>query len=824
MPSPRPIAKPFCWTTLLLVVTSVLMSQEKPHPIAGGYALPNGWRITPLGKAIVTEDMLINEVLSPDGRVVVGLHAGFNPHGLVVVDTQNDEVVQRIPVNTAWLGMAWSPDGKRLYVSGGNANGKKTQVRAPIYVFGYRDGRLSEKPETTLQETIDLDQIYWSGLAHHPKKALLFAANRGTGGDRGSVVVFDTTSGKLLRRIEVELNPYGVALNRDGSRLYVSNWGSESVSVIDTEAMKSLGTIAVGPNPNDIQMGPDGRLYVSCANDNTVVVIDTKERQVMERISTALTPHSPEGSTPNALTLDTPHNRLYVANADNNDVAVVTVKTAGHSEVLGFIPVGWYPSALALSRGGQKLFVGNSKGQGSYSDIRGPGSPLPPGPEGNGSVKSLQKGSVEIIDIAHLEDELPKWTKQVYANTPYHDEQLARAAAAPVESIIPREVGVGSPIHHVLYIIKENRTYDQVLGDEPRGDGDPRLAIFGRKVTPNHHALAETFVLFDNLFCDGEVSEDGHSWSNSAYATDYNEKTWPVTYGGHSEVGRSNAWVPSGGHLWDLCKRKGLTYRSYGEYATRVSDGTRMEAAPGAGGLLGHVSAEFKKPGMRDTDNAKVFLREFDEYEKHFDDSDPAKRLPNYMVMSLPENHTRGTAPGAYTPRSMVANNDLAVGQIVERVTHSRYWPETAIFIIEDDAQDGPDHVDARRTVGLVISPYIHRETVDSTLYTTSSMLRTIELLLGLPPMSQYDAAATPMYKSFGVKPDLTPYTIRPAEVDLNAKNSLRAYGARRSMHMDFSDVDLAPAQALNEILWKSVKGPDSPMPPPVRRYSFASE
>ena len=245
----------------------------------------------------------------------------------------------------------------------------------------------------------------------------------------------------------------------------------------------------------------------------------------MERISTALTPHSPEGSTPNALTLDAAHRRLYVANADNNDVAVVNVRMPGHSEVLGFLPAGWYPSALVLARDGQKLYVGNSKGQGSYSDIRGPGSPLPPGPEGNGSVKSLQKGSVEIVDIAHLDGGLPKWTKQVYANTPYHYDQRARAAAAPVESIIPREVGVGSPIHHVLYIIKENRTYDQVLGDEPRGDGDPRLAIFGRKVTPNHHALAETFALLDNLFCDGEVSEDGHSWSNSAYATDYNEKT-----------------------------------------------------------------------------------------------------------------------------------------------------------------------------------------------------------------------------------------------------------------------------------------------------------
>jgi YVTN family beta-propeller protein len=393
----RQFAK-FIWRpSLLLVVTFILLPQEKPRPLSDGYALPNGWRITPLGKAIVTEDMVINEAMSPDGRVVVALHAGYNPHGLVVVNTQTDEVVQRISLNTAWLGMAWSPDGKRLYVSGGNANGKKTQIRAPIYVFGYRDGRLSEKPEATLEETIDLSQIYWSGLVHHPKKALQFAANRGTGGDPGSVVEFDTSSGKLLRRIQVELNPYGVALNREGSRLYVSNWGSESVSVIDTETMKMLGTIAVGPNPNDVAMGPDGRLYVSCANDNSVVVVDTKEGHAVERISTALTPHSPEGSTPNALALDTAHSRLYVANADNNDVAVVSIKSPSHSEVLGFLPVGWYPSALALAHGGQKLYVGNSKGQGSYSDIRGPGSPLPAGPEGNGSIKSLQKGSVEIV-------------------------------------------------------------------------------------------------------------------------------------------------------------------------------------------------------------------------------------------------------------------------------------------------------------------------------------------------------------------------------------------------------------------------------------------
>ncbi len=315
------------------------------------------------------------------------------------------------------------------------------------------------------------------------------------------------------------------------------------------------------------------------------------------------------------------------------------------------------------------------------------------------------------------------------------------------------------------------------------------------------------------------MSEDGHSWSNAAYATDANEKQWPVTYGGMSQSDRNYAYQPSAGNIWDVAKRKGLTYRSYGEYATRVSDGTPFEASPNAPGLAGHVAPNYKRLGARDTENAAEFIREFDQYEKNYDSQDPLKRLPNFMVMALSENHTNGTRPGSFTPVAMVASNDLAVGRIVERVSHSRYWPETAIFIIEDDAQDGPDHVDAHRTAGLVISPYVRREKVDSTLYTTSSMLRTMELLLGLPPMSQYDAAATPMYLVFGANPDLTAYNHLDAEVDLNAKNTQRAWGAKASKKMDFDDVDRNPPFLLNEIIWRSVKGAGSPMPLPVHRY-----
>ncbi|MBA3440534.1 MAG: beta-propeller fold lactonase family protein [Pyrinomonadaceae bacterium] len=808
---------------LLLPVCSTASSQQIPRPTADGYSLPNGWRLTPIGKAIPTEDMVLHLLPAPDGRAVIASHSGFNPHGLVVIDARTEQAVQRIPLKSTWLGMAWHPNGNLLYVSGGNADGR-VSTRAPVYVFEYKNARLSPKPVATLEETIDAAQIYWSGLAHHPLKNILYAANRGTTPTPGSVVVFDTTSGKILARIPVGINPYDLALSRDGHTLYVSNWASDSVSVIDTDALKVVANIPVGDNPNDLELSNDERLFVACANDNSVNVIDTRARRAVEKISTALFPRAPVGSTPNALALDRVGKMLFVANADNNNVAVISVAKPGESEVLGFIPTGWYPSALAFGGGGQNLYVGNSKGLGSYSNIRGPHSRLPPGDEGRGSVKSLQKGSVNIVGLSNLKSEIKRLTRQVYENTPYNDDLLAEAKAPAAPSVIPRAVGAGSPVKHVLYIIKENRTYDQVLGDMPKGNGDSRLTIFGRKVTPNHHALAEQFVLFDNLYCDGEVSVDGHSWSNSAYATDFNEKLWPVTYGGHSKARPSAAHVPAGGHLWDLCRRKGLTYRSYGEYAARVSDGTTMDAAPGVEGLVGHVAPNYKKPGMRDTDNAAEFIREFDEYEKNYDSPDVDKRLPNFMVMSLPENHTFGATPDKPTPTACVANNDYALGLIVERVTHSKYWPETAIFVIEDDAQDGPDHVDARRTVAFAISPYITREKVDSTLYSTSSMLRTIELLLGLPPMSQYDAAATPMYAAFGTTADLTPYRHLKPLVNVDEKNTPLAWGAKESLEMDFSDVDLTPMFELNEIVWKSVRGAQSEMPLPVHRFRFASD
>ena len=818
----------FCWTgfnaatALLTLVCSLPAQVQLPHPTPDGYALPNGWKITPPPRTVATEDMVLNLVTSPDDRVVIASHSGYNPHGLVVADQKAEEALQRIRLKTTWLGMTWSPDGHTLYVSGGNANGKKNIAPslAPIYKFSYENGKLSEQPVGRLDETVNKDKVWWSGLAYHPQTNLLYAANRGTNAERSNIVVFDTKTGNIVTRIPVDVNPYQLIFTPDGRTLFVSNWASNSISVIDTNQNLVTSTIDVGSNPNDMKLSNDGRLFVACSNDNTVHVIDTKLRHKVEIISTTLTAQSPEGSTPDALSIDQKRHLLYVANADNNDIAVVNIADPKHSDVLGFIPTGWYPSALALSRDGNKLFIGTSKGESAHADLKGPSSPLASKSTGNESVKTLQKGSIEFLDVANLGRQLPAFAKQVMANSPYRDWQLAKARDAATPSVIPSQVGAGSPIQHIIYIIKENRTYDQVFGDVSKGNGDPRLTIFGKNVTPNQHALAEQFVLLDNLYCDGEVSVDGHSWSNSAYATDFNERLWPPTYAGFSDASPSRAYIPSAGHLWDVARRKGLTYRSYGEYAARASDGTTMEAAPGADALWGHVSKRFHiNLSARDPENMKIFLAEFDEYEKNIDNPNPEKRLPNYIVMSLPENHTKGAMPGAFTPVAMVASNDYAVGQLVDRVTHSKYWPATAIFIIEDDAQDGPDHVDARRTAGLVISPYVKRGIVDSTMYSTSSMLRSMELLLGLPPMSQYDAAAMPMYASFGKEMNTSPFSVIPPQVDLMAKNTERSYGAALSKKMDFSELDEAPMGQLNEVLWKSIKGADTAMPTPVHRF-----
>jgi hypothetical protein len=408
--------------------------------------------------------------------------------------------------------------------------------------------------------------------------------------------------------------------------------------------------------------------------------------------------------------------------------------------------------------------------------------------------------------------------------TPYSDARRLAPSNAPTASPIPRKVGDPSPIKYVFYVIRENRTYDQVLGDLGRGNGDASLTLFGENVTPNAHALGREFALLDNFYVDAEVSFDGHAYSTAAYATDVVEKLWPTNYGGRGGLYLSeglwkmrtpygNFSAPPQGYLWDFAKRAGVTVRSYGEFAYWEEQGGPVKATvPGLEGLV-HPSYPPYDLDIPDNERIDVWLEEFRGFEAN-------GQLPRLSIIRLGNDHTSGTAPGKLSPRAMVAENDLALGRLIEAISHSRYWKESAIFIVEDDAQNGPDHVDAHRTVAFAISPFTRRRVVDSTMYSTSAMLRTMELILGLPPMSQYDAAATPMYNAFQPTPDLAPFTHLPARYPLDERNDWNSPGARASLRMEFREADLTPEFELNEIIWKSVHGADAIMPPP-RRAAF---
>jgi hypothetical protein len=431
------------------------------------------------------------------------------------------------------------------------------------------------------------------------------------------------------------------------------------------------------------------------------------------------------------------------------------------------------------------------------------------------------QGTVGFIDLpkpAERETRFGELSRMAYATGP-----RGAATARPAPSPIPARLGEASPIKYVFYIIKENRTFDQVFGDLGRGNGDPSLCLFGENVTPNQHALAREFVTLDNLYADGEVSADGHEWSMGAYATDFVEKAWPLSYGhnkrekiDYPSEGRFPVAYPANGYIWNRAAEANVTYRSYGEFVSEGRDGSLEVMLPSLPILQGHIDPAYRGFDMDypDVRRTERFISELHRYEQEGE-------MPRLQVLRLSSDHTSGTYPGKPTPVAAVADNDLALGQMVEAISHSKFWGQSAIFVLEDDAQNGPDHVDAHRIPALVISPYSRRHAVDSSLYSTTSMLRTIELILGLQPMSQYDAAARPMDAAFADQPDPMPFTAVPARVDLNARNAPTAWGAKVSERMDFRKEDRADDIVLNEIIWRSVRGADQPMPAPVRSAFF---
>jgi YVTN family beta-propeller protein len=807
---------------LLVELSAAADAPSKPRVVGraeDGFLLPNGWTLTPVGEQVTLTDMPLNIIPLADGRHVLVASSGYNQHELVVVDLSDKQITDRERVKQSWFGLATTTAQDKVWWAGGGAD--------MLHGYDLKGGELvrssPDEPDESKRskEERRADRRFRSGLTMSRAGDKLYTLDINS----GTIREIDLRGQGEDRISKIGNRPYDVVMARNGSRLYVSDWAGRAVLAVDPADLRTVSRIATGEHPNQLALHPtDDRLFVSCASSKCVSVIDTRRGIITETIMTTLFPRAPEGSTPDALAISPDGESLFVANADNNCIVVVDIEEENESQVKGMIPTGWYPTSVAVTPDGKTLLVGVGKGNQTKAN------PIPADQDAKDKdaierrrlpfpyIGTTLSGALSIIPIPD-DEQLASYTERVYKNCPYSDKLLA-GTPSELKTAVPTKIGDPSPIKHVIYIIKENRTYDQIFGDIPVSNADPSLVMFGEEITPNHHNLAKEFVLLDNLYCNGQVSRDGHPWSTMAYNTDYIARDWTLTYSSREGVedddegDLSNA--PSG-YIWDACSRAGLSYRSYGEYGRRVSqpDGSiRVEGA--VPGLAGHMCPDYgvpKMPGQRsrDTDNVATFLKEFHAYEQQGD-------LPRFIVMSLGEDHTSGTTPGAFTPQACVASNDLALGRLVEAVSHSKFWPETAIFVIEDDAQNGPDHVDAHRTIGLVISPYTKRKQLDSTQYTTVSMLRTMELILGLSPLSQYDAAANPMYGSFTDKADLTPYTHLPARINLDAKNTALSYGAERSSKMDFSEYDRVNDFELNEVLWYSIKGENATLPPAVRR------
>ena len=817
----------------------------RPGALGGGVTLlPNGWKITPAGRHVQVGSFPMAMVESPDGRTLFIANNGYLKPSIVAVDIKTQRVIDTLVLDHAWLGLAWHPDGKRLFVSGAGNNTvhelrwETRRVTAPAEENGepraiYETkmlvrgddlvlGRPMLTPGQGTNRPEPVPQSFIGGLAVSTDGSRLFAVHV-----LGMLVsVVDLKTGIVQHTINLPAEPYTCLVSPDGSTLFVSLWGGAKVLMYDTSSFELKGEIVVGEHPNAMALTRDGkRLFVACANTNAAWVIDVTRRQAVEQVKIAMFPDAPPGSTPNAISLSPDEKRLLVANADNNTVAVVDVSEPGRSQVDGFIPTGWYPTAAMISRDGSQVFVLSGKGLTSSPNPRSMPRSIPGGDMQY--VGAMLTGTLSILPNPGT-SLLETLTQRARSVMPYSDETRLAPARAPAASPVPKRVGDPSPIKHVFYVIRENRTFDQVLGDLERGNGDPTLTLFGQDVTPNAHALATEFGVLDNFYVDAEVSYDGHAFSMSAYATDLVEKFWPTNYAARGAVYLSeglgmlrnafgNIAAPLNGYLWDAAARHNVSYRSYGEFAHwgpgTTADRIDGKAAilPSVPGLKGHINILYPPWELMIPDNRRI-----DVWLKEFTAEEASGGVPALSIIRLGNDHTNGTRPGTRTPRAMVAENDLALGRLVEAISHSSIWKESAIFVLEDDAQSGPDHVDAHRSPALVISPFSRRRAVDSTMYSTSGMLRTIELILGLPPMSQYDAAAMPMYNAMQPTPEAAPFTHLAPRISLDEKNDSLAYGADASMRMNLADADMAPERELNEILWRSIKGANTTVPPAV--------
>lgn len=768
--------------------------------------LPNGWTLSPAGRSLPLGDLPLNMALSPSGKLLAVTNNGQSVQSIQLIDPVNEKLLDKVIIPKSWYGLCFSPDEKSLYASGGNDN--------IIWKYSTLQHKLKLTDSIVLGKPWP-NRISPAGIAIHPSRKELYVVTK----ENNQFYVIDLQTKSIKKQLPLSGEGYACILSPDKKSVFLSVWGGAQVWQYDVQSQAILRRIDVSKNPNELLLSANGKiLYVANGDDNSVAVIDVTSGKVVEVLNTALYPNAPTGSAANGLALSANGKTLYVANADNNCLAVFDVTHPGASHASGFIPTGWYPTNIKVL--GSKIFVSNGKGFTSFANPRGP-NPVKKrekvkyqqGDEESEEqvqyIGGLMKGQLSIIPVPTAA-QLGVYSKAVYANTPYTKQGELVSKGEPGNPV-PMKVGDPSPIKYVFYIIKENRTYDQVLGDMPEGNGDTSLCLFGEKITPNLHKLAREFVLLDNFYVDGEVSADGHNWSLSANANDYLEKTWPTSYGGRGGIydaeGNRPIANPGMGFIWDYCKRAGVSYRTYGEFADDYKANIPV--------LENHLCPYYTSwdQSVRDTSRYYQWAREFDSMVA-------VKAVPRFNSLRIINDHTEGLSLGRPTPFAHCADNDWAVGLFVEHLSKSPIWNESVVFVVEDDAQNGPDHVDAHRTTAFVAGGFVKRNYVDHTMYSTSGMLRTIELILGLPPMSQYDAAAEPMWRCFDKTPNAAGFVSVAPKIDITERNTATTKSARLSAGFDFTKEDRIPDLLFSEVIWKAVKGEDSPMPAP-RRSAF---
>jgi YVTN family beta-propeller protein len=827
---------------LASLYTTLVLLMAPPEPNVGttrdgGQLLSTYQKIRPAGESVEFRGRPIDLCLSPTGR---WLFAKDN-RGILVLDTVKWQIVQELsfPEGGGSLhGITVHPNGSTLFAT----NSESTLFEGSIDATG----RVTWARKLSLTG-FDKKASFPCGIALNKSGDTAYVCLS----RNNTLAVVDLQQMRLLREIKTGIAPWDVLLSTDEKTAWVSNWGgrhpkkeektalsagtavpvdergvavSGSVSLLNLETHQETVQIETGLHASDLLLSSDGRtLYVANANADTVTIIDTTTKRVRETLNTAPDLSLPYGSAPNALTLSDDQKTLFVANGGNNALALFDLTDArkGRRKLRGFVPTGWYPGALAHDA--SYLYVANVKGLGSRGE---------PQKDQKGRNAYDYLGTISRIPYPTPET-LKRYTAQVLADG--RVPQILRARERSESNVppvpVPQNVGEPSVFEHIVYIIKENRTYDQVFGDLKQGNGDPTLCLYPRLVTPNHHALVEQFVLLDNFYCNGILSADGHSWATEGNNTDHLEKA----FGGFTRsytFGDDPLTYSSTGFIWDNVLQKGLTFRNYGEmvysepmpgadfkaiYQDHIT-GTKRLRYPHIINIerlarYTHPTYPGWNMNIPDLIRADLFLKELAQFEKE-------DNLPNFTILYLPSDHTSGTSPNTPTPRAQVADNDLALGRVVEGLSKSKFWAKTCIFVVEDDPQDGFDHVDGHRSPCLVISPYTKRGKVVPQFYNQTSVLHTIQRILGLPPMNQLDAMAPLMTACFTTKPDMRPYTALPNRVPLDEMNppltALRGkklYWAKKSMNLPKERPDEAEEDTFNRILWHAAKGVNTPYP-----------